>query len=72
MNRRQFHIFFNYTKTWQLIQGLFTFVFLPEFICFLPKIVWCSEQFLAQNRLIQVRTGKNKKVNKQKLVMFWL
>ena len=31
---------------------LFTFVFLPEFTCFAPKIVlfWCSEQCLAQNR----------------------
>ena len=55
----------------------FTFVFspfLPEFTCFVPKIVLNIKikQFLAQNRLIQVRTGKNTKENKQSLVMFWL
>ena len=48
--------------------------FLFEFTCFAPKIVviWCSEQFSVHNRLIQIRTCKNTKINKQFYVTFWL
>ena len=53
---------------------LFTFVFSPEFTCFVPKIVLNikTKQFSVQSKWIPVRTGKNTKVNKQLVAMFWL
>ena len=78
MNMRQLNIFFREAKTWQAIVCLlFCFCpFLPEFICFEPKIVLNIKNktifgIKQLNSEIEEQE-ENTKVNKQLVVMFWL